>query len=64
MDPKKLEMLLAVTMMVLKMLILAQKAGLLVRGRASSEIREQMAEAVVEAERILEEVKEIVDGGS
>ena len=64
MDPKKLEMLLAVTMMVLKMLILAQKAGLLVRGRASSELREQMAEAVVEAERILEKVEEMFENGS
>ncbi len=64
MDPKKLEMLLKITMVLLEMLILAQKAGLLVRGRASGEIRKQMAEKLVEAERILSEVKELVDGGS
>ena len=58
MDPKKLELLFSITVAVLKLLVLAQKAGLLVRGRASSEVRSQIELAVYEAERILQEVEE------
>lgn len=58
MDQRKLELLFSVAVAVLRLIVLAQKAGLLVRGRASAEIREQIQIAVLEAESILDRVKE------
>lgn len=63
MDVVKLELLLSVTIMVLKLLVLAQKAGLLVRGRASSALREEANEIVRQAEELIAQVEEKMDEG-
>ena len=61
MDIKKLELLLSVTVMALKLLILAQKSGLLFRGSATGELRRQTKATVAEAELLLQEVEEYMN---